>query len=141
MSFFITGTGLVVREWIDQNQHVNISRYTEIVDRSLQNLSELPGSIYGLLSKDVTYVASRSTMHYLKELIIDMPWSVSGAFISFNSTYFETVHIVTSEDKRIGRFFVKCSYFSLVTRNAVRLSENQMGQFTIPILREIVSPF
>ncbi len=103
MPFFKILKGHVKKSWIDKNNHMNISRYVEIIDKANDKLNVL---IFKKKFKKFL-VSSKFLIENKKELLIDQNWSIHSSVIKIEEYYFIAMHIIYNEDVVVARSFIK----------------------------------
>ena len=129
------------KKWIDRNDHVNISAYTILLDKSLDILCNLPGSIYSIMPPEVTFVASRIFIAHVSELLYPSPWTIEAGITSLNLNGFISYHCLFSNGKRVARFYLKSSFFNLNSRKSVHLTNSDLKRYSFGLLEGIKDPF
>lgn len=128
-------------DWIDSNEHVNMSIYVRLLDKSLDLLVNLPGSVKCILPKGVGFVASRLNTAFVSELIHPANFVMYAGITSLDEFGFSSYHCIFVNDKKISRLYLKSSFFDLKTRKAIQISKNNLEKFELRILPGIKSNY
>lgn len=139
--FYFTLKSSTEINWIDANQHVNMSVYVTLLDQSLDLLVNLPGSVKFILPEGVGFVASRLKTAFISELIHPTSFIMKAGFTSLNEFGFSSYHCIFVNEKKIARSYLKNSFFDLKTRNSVQIAKENLEKFELSILPGIKSTY
>lgn len=103
MPFFDTLKGKVKNSWIDNNQHMNIGRYVDIIDKANNNLNLL--IFKNKLNKFL--VSSKFLIENKKELLINEYWEIKSSVIKIDEHYFTALHIIYNESVVVAKAYIK----------------------------------
>jgi acyl-CoA thioesterase FadM len=139
--FYLTLKSSTKLDWIDSNEHVNMSIYVRLLDKSLDLLVNLPGSINCILPKGVGFVASRLNTAFVSELIHPTSFVMNAGITSLDEFGFSSYHCIFVNDKKIARLYLKSSFFDLKTRKSIQISKDNLEKFDLSILPGIKSNY
>ena len=133
--------GTVEENWIDSNGHVNISVYTKLLDLSLENLSAMHNSINSLLPDNISFVVARILTVHISEMRFPCDWSINAGIFEINSKGFKSYHELVNGDRRVAKFYVLCSFFSLKQRKSYEIHSSRVDNFSFAVVKGILDPF
>ncbi|MBB4232605.1 acyl-CoA thioesterase [Rhizobium mongolense] len=94
MTWVVTWTGTVDRDWIDELDHVNFLQYQRVADlASLDIWKNARGKQAGSLE----FVMTETHVRYVRELRLGMPVEVNSALLAFDNKRFQLFHHIKSD--------------------------------------------
>ena len=139
--FYLTLKSSTEINWIDGNEHVNMSIYVRLLDKSVDLLVNLPGSVKSILPDGIGFVASRLKTAFVSELTHPTSFIMKAGFTSLNEFGFSSYHCIIVNEKKIARLYLKSSFFDLKTRNSAQISKVNLEKFELSILPGIKSNY
>ena len=103
MPFFDTLNGKVKNSWIDNNLHMNISRYSEIIDKANDSLNLL--IFKNKINKFL--VSSKFLVENKKELLKNEYWEIKSSVIKIDEYYFTAIHIIYNDRIVVAKAYIK----------------------------------
>lgn len=119
--YLLSDTGVVVKEWIDSNGHMNVTAYVALFDKGADVLLRNLILKKARIKDEVSLVAGRVYIQHRKELLLGENWELWSGIVSYSRSYITSIHKIKSKNKLCAVCQIRSTPFSLATRTAILL--------------------
>lgn len=137
--YLLTDTGVVAKEWIDSNGHMNVTAYMTLFDKATNILLERCG--IGTPNGDLTMVAARIMIDHRRELMQDDRWELWSGIISAAPSYITLTHRIRSSKSVNAVCYIRGAPFSIKARQSKHFTEENLSKLSQLIVHGVVDRF